>query len=112
MQLYHNGLLVGALENHFHETPWSSAKLIAADPAVAARLVRICAFQAWCEAAPDTLAKDEDDRRYRDELAARCLDEAMLDAYWGEWLVQLPSGERRSVSPPQFEDDGYVTWRW
>jgi Magnesium chelatase, subunit ChlI len=55
MELYHDGLRLGALTRSFYETPWASAWLVADDPATVARYATICAFHAWCEQLPDDL---------------------------------------------------------
>jgi hypothetical protein len=62
--------------------------------------------------AADNLPDAEADARYERELADRALDEAQLDAYWRPWTVVMPNGERREITPPHVEPDGYLTWRW
>lgn len=112
MELYHDGVRLGGLTRHFYETPWASAWLVAEEPARLAHYAAICAFRIWCEDLPDDLPDAEADARYEQELAARGLDEAQLDAYWRPWVVVMPNGERREISPPHIEPDGYLTWRW
>jgi hypothetical protein len=112
MDLYHDGVRLGVLTRHFYETPWASAWLVADDPATAARFAAICAFHASIEQLPDDLPDAEADARYEQELAARGLDEALLDTYWRPWVVVMPDGERREITPPHVEPDGYMTWRW
>ena len=112
MELYHDGVRLGPLTRHFYETPWASAWLVADDPATAARFAAICAFHASIEQLPDDLPDAEADARYEQELASRGLVEALLDAYWRPWVVVMPDGERREITPPHVEPDGYMTWRW
>jgi hypothetical protein len=112
MELYHDGVRLGSLTRHFYETPWASAWLVADDPEAVTHYAAICAFHAWCEQQPDDLPDDEADARYEQELAARGLDGAQLDTYWRLWTVVMSDGERREISPPHVEPDGYLTWRW
>ncbi|HMQ33509.1 MAG TPA: hypothetical protein PKD53_22445 [Chloroflexaceae bacterium] len=112
MELYHDGVRLGALTRHFYETPWASAWLVADDPAAVARYAAICALHACVEQLPDELPCAEANARYEQELAARGLDETQLDGYWRPWVVVMPDGERREITPPHVEPDGYLTWRW
>lgn len=112
MELYHDGVRLGALTRYFYETPWASAWLVADDPATVAHYAAICAFHTWFEQLPDDLPDAEADARYEQELATRGLDEPMLEAYWRPWVVVMPNGERREISLPYVEPDGYCTWRW
>jgi hypothetical protein len=112
MQLFHQGKRLGALSRYGYETPWASAWLVLADPALLSRYATIAAFFAWSEALPDDLPDAEADARYNQELTARGLTEEDLDSWWRDWQVQGTDGVLHEVSLYQFETDGYVVWRW
>lgn len=111
MHLYHEGVPLGELHRYGYETPWASAWLIGS-PATISRYASICAFFDWVETLPDDLPDAEADERYERERITRGIDAALLDAYWRGWSILLSNGERREISPPRFEPDGFATWRW
>jgi hypothetical protein len=98
---------VGPLQRYGYETPWASAWVIA-DPATIARYAAASAFLDWVDTLPDA----EADALYEEEQAARGLDETALDACGHGWEILMPGGERRAITSPRFEADGFATWRW
>ncbi len=112
MELRHNGVPLGTLMRHFYETPWASAWLVTNDPALLAHYAAVCAFRSWSDTIPDDLPDAEADVCYEQEMAARGLVEADLDDFWQPWEVVMPDGERRPISPPHIEPDGFLFWRW
>jgi hypothetical protein len=112
MQLYRNGVPLGALTRYGYETPWASAWLIPLDPATVERYAAIDAFLRWCDELPDDLPAAVSDERYEQEVAARGLIPALIDGFLGGWQVRTPDGKLHEISISTFEADGYLSWRW
>jgi hypothetical protein len=112
MQLYRDGVLLGALTRYGYETPWASAWLVPLDTATFEGYAAIDAFLRWCDELPDDLTAAESDARYDQELASRGLAPSLIDSFWGGWQVRTQDGVFHEISLSAFEADGYLSWRW
>jgi hypothetical protein len=112
MWLILEGSPFGVIRSYDYDQPWAMGRIEAFDAAAHHRMVELCALRAeveeWAE-----LPLVEDERRWGESLPARGLSAADAARYEsGSWVIRLIDGQEREIHMPEFDPEGFVTWRW
>ncbi|MEZ0372737.1 MAG: hypothetical protein ACAI44_26840, partial [Candidatus Sericytochromatia bacterium] len=94
------------------ETPWASGKFEPAETDAVRRMIEVCELSEEIENWPKS--ESADDARWQAALQARGITEADADRHLeGPWMIQTPDGTQHELpSPPVFDRQGFITWRW
>ncbi len=113
MELSLNDDFIGTIVTYQYATPWAEGMFEPANETQHARLIAACEFLIWVETSEDRGSVEADDKAYFAELARRGVTEADVDTLTkGRWKIMLKDGQPYSISWPQFDKEGFITWRW
>lgn len=108
-QLLLNQRPFGTITTYDYNTPWALGRLKAADEALRAQFVRVCEYLNWLESLPEETS-DPDEAV---ELAQRNISQDIVAHYLvGAWAIATSNGDFYEITPPHFDQEGFVEWRW
>ncbi len=111
LTLLFNQIQIAMITSYGYETPWACGLLEPRDSALHSRFIQVCEYLNALEDISEDLS--EDDTISNQELTKRGISDDDVEIYFnGEWAIATQNGEIYPITPPQFDPNGFLTWRW
>lgn len=114
MTLWLGTSVCGLISSYGYETPWASGRFEPTDADQHRRWVEACELETEIETWPEDDTPAAEEARWQAALIRRGITQADLDSRSrGPWQIEAPAGSKAQIlSPPCFDRQGFVTWRW
>lgn len=106
-----NQIQIGVITSYGYETPWACGLVQLREQGIQHRFIQVCEYLDDLERVVDKPL--EDDLSIEEELTRRKITNDDVELYFdGEWAIATQTGEVYPITPPQFDAQGFLTWRW
>jgi hypothetical protein len=111
LTLLFNQTQIAVISSYGYETPWACGSIEPKDSDLQHRFIQVCEYLNELEKMPEELL--EDDLAGKQELTKRGITNDDVEIYFNsDWAIATQSGELYPIAPPEFDHNGFLTWRW
>jgi hypothetical protein len=112
-ELLLEGRPVGTIVSYGYDQPWAMGRFDPLDAEWRQRMVAVCKHNHEVFSWPQSASRAADDARWEAALARRGITDADLALHGeGRWSLRLGDGTLYPIDFPDFDAEGFVTWRW